>query len=50
MYPNSCFDVVYHSHSLAHLSKGDAIEFLKECKRVLKVGGVLRIVVPALAT
>lgn len=48
-YPESSFDVVYHSHFLEHLSRRDAIEFLKECRRVLKLGGVLRIAVPDLA-
>lgn len=42
------FDVVYHSHFLEHLEKQAAISFLKECCRVLKPGGVLRVVVPDL--
>ncbi len=39
-------DVVYHSHILEHLDKGVAKEFLLEVKRVLKPGGIQRIVVP----
>jgi SAM-dependent methyltransferase len=39
-------DVVYHSHMLEHLDKDDAEKFLIEVKRVLKPGGVHRIVVP----
>lgn len=42
------FDFVYNSHVLEHFSKGDGEFFLKECKRVLKKGGVLRIVIPDL--
>jgi predicted SAM-dependent methyltransferase len=42
------FDAVYHSHLLEHFHKRDAISFLKECFRVLKPGGILRIVVPDL--
>jgi SAM-dependent methyltransferase len=39
-------DVVYHSHMLEHLDRGVAEEFLMEVKRVLKPGGIHRIVVP----
>lgn len=41
-------DVVYHSHLLEHFSKEGAIAFLKECHRVLKNNGILRVVVPDL--
>jgi SAM-dependent methyltransferase len=43
-------DAVYHSHLLEHLDRTVAIDFLLECKRVLKRGGVLRIVVPDFET
>ena len=43
----SC-DVIYHSHLLEHLSRARAATFLQECYRVLKPGGILRIVVPDL--
>jgi SAM-dependent methyltransferase len=39
-------DVVYHSHLLEHLDKDVAAKFLIEIKRVLKPGGIHRIVVP----
>jgi len=42
------FDVVYHSQVLEHFSKKEAPKFISECYRVLRVGGVLRIVVPDL--
>src|SRR3990167_8409289 len=42
------FDVVYHSHLLEHFSKQDAIDFIKECHRVLKSGGIIRIATPNL--
>ncbi|MDP5081406.1 MAG: methyltransferase domain-containing protein [Winogradskyella sp.] len=41
-------DVVYHSHVLEHFSKTDGIQFIKECFRVLKPQGVIRIAVPNL--
>ena len=39
-------DVVYHSHLLEHLDRDVAERFLIEAKRVLKPGGIQRIVVP----
>jgi predicted SAM-dependent methyltransferase len=39
-------DVVYHSHVLEHLDRGVARKFLAEVKRVLRPGGIHRIVVP----
>ena len=41
-------DVVYHSHMLEHLDRNVAEKFMFEIKRVLKPGGVHRIVVPDL--
>lgn len=40
--------VVYHSHLLEHLSREEANFFLKECFRVLKPRGIIRIAVPDL--
>jgi predicted SAM-dependent methyltransferase len=40
------FDVVYHSHLLEHFSKTAGAALLRECFRVLKLGGIIRIVVP----
>ena len=42
------FDAVYHSHVLEHLEPADGEKLLSECYRVLRPGGVLRIVVPNL--
>lgn len=41
-------DVVYHSHVLEHLNKEEAERFIKDCFRVLKFGGIMRVVVPDL--
>jgi SAM-dependent methyltransferase len=47
-FADSSFDVVYHSHVLEHIDREAAPAFLGECFRVLKPGGVVRIVVPDL--
>ena len=44
----SSVDCMYTSHMVEHLSQKGARSFLKEVKRVLKVGGVVRIAVPDL--
>jgi len=47
-FPDNTFEVVYHSHFLEHLDRSVACSFLKDCHRVLKNSGVLRVVVPDL--
>lgn len=47
-YDDSQFDAVYHSHVLEHLDPKDGEDLLEECYRVLKPGGILRVVVPNL--
>jgi SAM-dependent methyltransferase len=40
------FDLVYSSHFLEHIPKPLVPGFLSECKRVLKPGGLIRLVLP----
>lgn len=47
-HPDNSFDVVYHSHLFEHLPRAQALHFIKECFRVLKPGGIIRVVVPDL--
>lgn len=47
-FPDDSVDAVYHSHTLEHLDRDVVPKFLMEVKRVLKDGGVQRIVVPDL--
>lgn len=47
-FPDASFDVVYHSHLLEHFPKTEVELFLRECCRVLRPHGVLRVVVPDL--
>lgn len=42
------FDVVYHSNIIEHFRRNDALAFMKECFRVLKPGGILRVATPDL--
>lgn len=46
--PDSSADVIFHSNMLEHLDREDAERFLTEALRVLKPGGIHRIVVPDL--
>jgi predicted SAM-dependent methyltransferase len=47
-FADTSFDAVYHSHLLEHLPRPQALPFLRECQRVLRPGGVLRMAVPNL--
>ncbi|MCD6095136.1 MAG: class I SAM-dependent methyltransferase [Thermoprotei archaeon] len=43
---DSCFDKVIASHVIEHLD--DPIMFLKEVRRILKIGGRLTLILPQL--
>lgn len=47
-FPDGSVDAVYHSHLLEHLDREAVPGFLAEVRRVLKPGGIHRIVVPDL--
>lgn len=47
-FPDNSMNAIYSSHLLEHLHLENAKALLKECYRVLKPNGVLRIVVPDL--
>lgn len=44
------FDAAYGSHVLEHLDPAAGAAVLQECRRVLKPGGILRVIVPDLET
>lgn len=39
-------DLIYSEHMLEHLDEASAITHLKECYRILKLGGIMRLVLP----
>lgn len=47
-FDDNSFDAVYHSHVLEHFQRAEATSFIKECHRVLRHGGTLRVAVPDL--
>jgi predicted SAM-dependent methyltransferase len=44
----SC-QIIYNEHLLEHIPIDQAVEFLRECLRVLQPGGVVRIAMPSLS-
>jgi len=42
------FDFIFCEHLIEHLIKESGLKFLKECHRILKTGGVIRITAPDL--
>lgn len=47
-FKDNSFDVIYTSHFIEHLSQKQASFILRECYRVLKRNGIMRVVVPDL--
>lgn len=47
-FAENSIDYIFNEHFIEHLSREDGLIFLKDCFRVLKVGGVLRIACPDL--
>ncbi len=45
---NDEVDFIFLEHLLEHITQKEAYRFIEECYRVLKVGGVMRIVIPDL--
>jgi hypothetical protein len=45
---DSCVDYVFAEHVLEHVTMQQAINFLRECYRILKPHGIVRIAVPSI--
>jgi predicted SAM-dependent methyltransferase len=46
--PDASFDFVFSEHMLEHLSYAEGLQCLRECRRVLRPGGRIRIATPSL--
>jgi len=46
---DAVFDGVFTEHTLEHLCYGEVAHVLAECRRILKPGGIIRIIVPDLS-
>lgn len=46
--PSGSFDLIYCEHMIEHLTLVDGLAMLRECERILKPGGRIRIVTPPL--
>lgn len=47
-FEDASFAAVYHSHLLEHLSRDAGRAFMRQCFRVLRPGGILRVAIPDL--
>src|SRR5512134_948746 len=47
-FPAGSFDAVYSSHVFEHFRREDGKHLARECHRVMRTGGVVRIAVPDL--
>lgn len=45
-YKENTFEIVYSSHFVEHIPREEIFNFLVECRRVLKPGGLIRLVLP----
>jgi predicted SAM-dependent methyltransferase len=46
--PDASFDLVFSEHMLEHLTYGEGLHCLRECHRVLRPGGRIRVATPSL--
>lgn len=46
--PDASFDYVFSEHQLEHIAYDEALTMLKECHRVLRPGGKIRLALPSL--
>jgi len=49
-FPDATFDFIFSEHQIEHVSEPDARQIVRECFRILRPGGRIRIATPDLAT
>jgi predicted SAM-dependent methyltransferase len=49
-YPDDSVAFIYSSHLIEHMARWQAVRFARECRRVLRPGGALRLATPDLAS
>ena len=47
-YADGSVAFVYSSHLIEHLSRPQGLDFVRECRRVLRLGGIMRVATPDL--
>lgn len=47
--PDGSCECIYSEHFLEHLTVEQGIRFLRDCRRVLRPGGVMRVAMPSVA-
>jgi predicted SAM-dependent methyltransferase len=46
--PDSAFDIVFSEHMIEHMTYAEGLRCLRECRRVLRPGGRIRVATPSL--
>lgn len=46
--PDESFDYVFSEHQMEHIAYSEALTMLRECRRILRPGGKIRLAVPSL--
>lgn len=46
--PDASFDYVFSEHQMEHIAYSEALGMLKQCRRILRPGGKIRLAVPSL--
>jgi predicted SAM-dependent methyltransferase len=46
--PDECCSLIYSEHVIEHFGVDDGLKILRECRRLLVLGGVLRVAMPSL--
>lgn len=47
-YPDESAAYVYHSHLIEHMARWQALALMKDCHRILRPGGIMRVATPDL--